>query len=329
MTYNSAIAACEKGGEWKRALNVLSQMRADGIAPGVKAYTAAIAACARASPSQTTVALGLLAQMKKQAAEGDKNAVPNVITYSAAINSCAHTGEWRRSLDLLDAMQREGLRPDRIAYNSVLNACRTGGAPREALGVWDAMIDRAGIKPDIISLTETVGAAERGGDSAASDRVFTRAVLEGVLFGSDFCLDRMWETGADAAAEWEVDVSGLTIPVARAAVRYTLRRIVEGKHPEQQLRDLVFITGVGQLDRRASESSSNHGFRKYAQSNERKQTRSALREHLLGYLRDDFEPALSPSIPAQMPGTILVTASALRTHVVSADVRKRPEARKE
>ena len=38
MTYNSAIAACEKGGEWKRALNVLSQMRADGIAPGVK-YT--------------------------------------------------------------------------------------------------------------------------------------------------------------------------------------------------------------------------------------------------------------------------------------------------
>ena len=102
MTYNSAIAACEKGGEWKRALNVLSQMRADGIAPGVKAYTAAIAACARASPSQTTVALGLLAQMKKQAAEGDKNAVPNVITYSAAINSCAHTGEWRRSLDLLE-----------------------------------------------------------------------------------------------------------------------------------------------------------------------------------------------------------------------------------
>ena len=116
--------------------------------------------------------------MKKQAAEGDKNAVPNVITYSAAINSCAHTGEWRRSLDLLDAMQREGLRPDRIAYNSVLNACRTGGAPREALGVWDSMIDRAGIKPDIISAH---GDRRRGGARRrplASDRVFTRAVLE-------------------------------------------------------------------------------------------------------------------------------------------------------
>ena len=51
------------------------------------------------------MALQLLAQMKRLAASGDANAKPNVITYSAAINACARTGEWRRALDLLDAMQ--------------------------------------------------------------------------------------------------------------------------------------------------------------------------------------------------------------------------------
>ena len=123
----------------------------------------------------------------------------------------------------------------------------------------------------------------------------------------------MWETGADAAAEWEVDVSGLTISVARAAVRYTLRRIVEGKHPEQQLRRPRLHHGSRSTRpprERVVEQSRLPQVRavERAQANE-----GALREHLLGYLRDDFEPALSPSIPAQMPGTILVTASASRT----------------
>ena len=57
------------------------------------------------TPDDTPDGPQLLAQMKRQAASGDANAKPNVITYSAAINACARTGEWRRALDLLDAMQ--------------------------------------------------------------------------------------------------------------------------------------------------------------------------------------------------------------------------------
>ena len=48
VTYNAAVAACEKGGAWQRAIGVLTQMRADGLTPGVRAYTAAISSCASA-----------------------------------------------------------------------------------------------------------------------------------------------------------------------------------------------------------------------------------------------------------------------------------------
>ena len=44
ISYSAAISACEKGGQWERALALLEQMAARGVAPGVITYNAAIEA---------------------------------------------------------------------------------------------------------------------------------------------------------------------------------------------------------------------------------------------------------------------------------------------
>ena len=45
ITYSAAISACEKGGQWQRALQLLEDMQAKGIPADTITYSAAISAC--------------------------------------------------------------------------------------------------------------------------------------------------------------------------------------------------------------------------------------------------------------------------------------------
>ncbi len=45
ITYSSAISACEKGGQWQRALDLLARCESAGIKPNVITYNSAISAC--------------------------------------------------------------------------------------------------------------------------------------------------------------------------------------------------------------------------------------------------------------------------------------------
>ena len=45
ISYNAAISACEKGGQWQQALSLLSEMQDAGVTRNVISYNAAISAC--------------------------------------------------------------------------------------------------------------------------------------------------------------------------------------------------------------------------------------------------------------------------------------------
>merc|ERR1711865_370939 len=45
ISFNAAISACEKGGKWERALELLQEMRQSGVQPDVISFSSAISAC--------------------------------------------------------------------------------------------------------------------------------------------------------------------------------------------------------------------------------------------------------------------------------------------
>jgi hypothetical protein len=82
----------------------------------------------------------------------------------------------------------------------------------------------------------------------------------------------------------EIDLSGMTLPVARAACRFILRQSLHNKKPissknmADKISDLSFITGIG--------SSHDDGS-------------SSLRDYVQEILVNDFKPPIESYVPQQ------------------------------
>lgn len=61
FSFNTAIAACGRRGEWRRSLDILAGMEVEGVPPSIFSYNAAIGACAKAG--QWRIGLELLAKV--------------------------------------------------------------------------------------------------------------------------------------------------------------------------------------------------------------------------------------------------------------------------
>lgn len=149
ISFNAAIAACARAGEWKPALSLLGQMRAAGAPPNVISFNAAITACERGRRSEE--ALTLLADMPAAGAP------PDVISFSAAISACAKGGQWKKALSLLDAMRLANVPPNAISFNAAITACEKGGCGQRALALLAEMAE-AGFVPDDVSFTSAMQA---------------------------------------------------------------------------------------------------------------------------------------------------------------------------
>ena len=70
ISFSEAISACEKGGQWERALSLLDEMRGSGVSPDVMCFSAAILSCAKAS--QPGVAMQLFDQLEASQLQADQ-----------------------------------------------------------------------------------------------------------------------------------------------------------------------------------------------------------------------------------------------------------------
>jgi pentatricopeptide repeat protein len=119
--YGALIQACRNAKQWEMAFELFNRM--DKQTPKVKrntiVYNSVIAALAEAK--QLTIVLQLLKQMTSE------NIPKDVITYTAAINSCEKAQDWKTAIDLYQEMDAvNGIKPNSITLNSVLSACASG-----------------------------------------------------------------------------------------------------------------------------------------------------------------------------------------------------------
>jgi len=287
-------------------------MKKDGIRPDGFSFASAIRCCGE--NGRWKEAVNLLEIMR----DAGPKTQPNKIAYTSAITACGRAGEYKTALGLFRQMKNEGLNPDRIAYNAVFNSLKRSNQSDLAYDLWKEMCgtnDNAAAtkgtataekwtKPDIITLTDLIATLS---DEAKIDEVFADGVDRGIVFSK--MLD----------STYEVDLSGMSFPVARAACRYALRRMAQTVKNVEQIKDLRFITGVGvATNRKNSKGNSMHLSGKQNSmdfvadySSGGKKTMS-LRDYIQTILREDFDPPIESVVPQLTQGTVEVDKSLLQ-----------------
>lgn len=131
------------------AMDILKQMKDDGISPDVVTCSSVLAALDHGR--QWKAAVSLLDAMERSTISKNKEGgsqwilpSPNVYSYASAISACARCGELEAALSILDGMittTKENsddldetvsiIRPNTWVYNAALAACVEGGKRRE------------------------------------------------------------------------------------------------------------------------------------------------------------------------------------------------------
>ncbi|GKY92676.1 hypothetical protein MPSEU_000237700 [Mayamaea pseudoterrestris] len=288
ITYNAAIAALAKGAKlgksgyeskelWKISLQLLQRMRVDGIEPDGFSFTSAISCCG--AYGKWKEALELFEAMQA----GGIRTQPNKIAYTAVISTCAKAGKYEHAIRLFHEMKDAGIPPDNIAYNALFTALRVAGQGKLAFDFWNEMIgSNSAAKtisklepiPDFITVQEVIGAITRVGAFESADIVFAEAVRRGIIFDAN-CFD----------TSWEIDLTKMTLSLARAACRFILQRTARMSRSGADIEDLIFITGVGR----------NHD-----------ENHPSLREFVQELLSSEFDPPILCNVPRLASGTVVV-----------------------
>jgi pentatricopeptide repeat protein len=92
ITYSALISACEKSGQWQKAVEIFGWMSMRRIEPNVYTYSALISACEKGG--QWELAIEVFDEMRQAAVP------PNVTTYNALISACEKGGQWRMALEV-------------------------------------------------------------------------------------------------------------------------------------------------------------------------------------------------------------------------------------
>jgi pentatricopeptide repeat domain-containing protein 1 len=123
--YTSAITGCEYAGEWRKAFKILEMMRKDGVDPNEVTMAAIIGACATACARgwDVGVALKKALQLFRVMRKDPTVVDPNIAVYNAAIRACAEANKPDLAFKLLEDAEKQGLEPTIVTFGTLMTAC--------------------------------------------------------------------------------------------------------------------------------------------------------------------------------------------------------------
>ena len=187
-------AACDKGSQWRRSLQVLASSASSSVQLDNFAYSAVISACATAE--RWEFACGLLENLGKKAVLADlvthgavlkalgagkewamalalffdrtNHELSEVtqVTCNSVINACSTGSQWQHACLLLNSMPDLGVSPEDVSYNTAISGCVRGHAWQQGLMLFNQM-HQALVEPDHISFNSALSACHKGSQVAA------------------------------------------------------------------------------------------------------------------------------------------------------------------
>lgn len=236
VTYAACIYACESAGQGTTALHVMDLMQAEGIAVNAPVYQAAIWACVKEGIPDT--ALRLYDEMES------KGLSKTAECYNGAIWACEQLGDAKRAVDLLKRMKTIGeFTRQTISYDGTLSALSAAGDWEACLDVLSWMdreatpVEKSGITYDVV-----IQALDAADQIPLVTEIYLRALRDGYFVP--------WIKGTR-----RVDLTRLSLPVAKAAMRNILWSFQEGKLAPF---NLIIIVGEGDDDH-VTDHVTDHG----------------------------------------------------------------------
>ena len=346
FTYSAALTCCQ--GQWKEALKLIEDMRETqakstdkrfSIQPNKMAYTAAISSCGKAG--QAKVALELFRNIttpnSKKGKDGNfERIIPDRVMYNAlfsALRSAGATDDclgtqastiWKIWQQMVQQGRRRGPQPS--SYIQQGKSHDNGLSFTAAINV---------VTPDMITITNALGALNnlrepKDGKNCLEKDIDVDEVVDQIysdsleLMRTGTGLPTLVVSDQDiqhASPSWEFDMSGLSLPVSRAACRHLfLKSILEASMPNQQpdrkkmkklqnsfiFRNLILRTGVGS-NKQHELSQDTAGER-----NHRMHPSTSLREYVQTILSTEFNPPIESHIPTYAPATIHISSDMIQ-----------------
>lgn len=120
ISFSATISACERGGEWERALQLLHSMHTTyGIAPNLIAFNATLAACAAAAAQHAGARYGAWHVLRMLHEHSTVEA--DVMSYNTCLRTCEG---WAQVVEMLNTMRARRVSPDALTFIEALNAMR-------------------------------------------------------------------------------------------------------------------------------------------------------------------------------------------------------------
>ena len=143
---NTALQAVGRAEEWRKAVHMLSGIMIR-CRPGIRLYTSVLNACAKGSAF--SMALSLFSELLEAQTE------PDVITYSCVLAACGNL--WQDALFLLEDMNRRQVQANVAPLNSAILCCGRAAKWMQALKLLGDF-ELNGFQPDVISYTSAIQA---------------------------------------------------------------------------------------------------------------------------------------------------------------------------
>ena len=189
ISFNACLNSLSEAGDWKTAMRLLGDMKAEGIQPDVISYHTTIYACGKANQWQT--ALQLFEDMQNDGLD------PDDLTYTAVIHALCQAGELDRAGNMLSDMHGAGVRPTAITYSCMLSGCEKQGNWELAL-CFIAEFMTSGLPLDPTCFNTAIRTCANNGHLQEAESIFRQMTKLGIdasstsiiaLFGATFVLE--------------------------------------------------------------------------------------------------------------------------------------------
>lgn len=123
---------------WECALSLLRRMQEDGLTPDIQTFSSVISACEAGGQWQRALNV-LQSMMDADQVEAFKDSPFNLYCFNAAISACGSGGAWVEALDLYERMLEQGgsIQPNFVTLNSLIVALDQAGQKELAQSMYD------------------------------------------------------------------------------------------------------------------------------------------------------------------------------------------------